>query len=902
MYVRLTTRPRRPTAIASVTSVMLAIALLMPQALANHGNQRLEVTPEVSSGQQGSQRALTATLYQGDTNTTGGANNSTGPIVVDFVIESGPNQGETYACTIVVGNSNCSISYQGDEGVGTDAVRATVRGDNADQAEGRYAGPTDCPVPPDPNQPNSTSPRQESDCAAGTAQPGNNAENQADPTDVVEVNWTQNVSGNVCIDAEPNSDTNPSGSSHEIQVRATDGQKVSDTSGQFDCSGIARAGILLDLELTDDDPNAFFETVNGQTTSPSGGGPNRVTCTTGSDGVCRATIRTVAPNAEGTNEVTAAVRGTGSGDAFPADNQEAVEKTWRRPGQLTEIDATPEADTNEIGTQHLVSARAIDEFGNTVAGVIVSFQVTAGPHSNNDLDNDPNTPVGYFGRCTTGNDGTCSQGYTGTETGEDTITVFEDDDSDFRYDMSVGGVGGDQPADQVSKNWVAAGQGTQRVRLDMETDANNNSVDENGDCDGDRQPPINEQGWNDRSAPNQVARNSAHKICAERFGANDTAQVGPVTFRITSGPGHFTDSTGRSDLGREVTVSDDAQGYNVTYLSSTQTGDTVVEAVASGARDTGTAPWTAAPGTARIIDLEPEDDTNPSGTEHEVTATVTDKFGNPVRGVQVTFTEEGAGRFVEGGSSATRTTGPEGRASARTTSADNETGDQQITASIDPNNTECDRAAGTPDNEDPAGVCGDTVANRWETDDPEPPPPPEPEQCEKPGVICGDDEDNVIDGTEGDDVIYTFGGNDTVDGHGGNDVIYLGPGNDVAFGGDGDDVIRGGKGRDTLRGQSGDDVLNGQRGHDTIIGADGNDIMRGSKGFDAIRGNRGTDDIRGGQRNDTLWGGRGHDRIGGGNGNDRLFGNRGFDTLNGSRGIDSCRGGPGPDRTRNCEG
>ena len=882
--------------------MVLSMALLTPTAFANHGNQRLEVTPEVRSAQQGSQQTLTGTLYQGDTNVTGGANNSTGPIVVDFVIESGPNQGETYACTIIVGNSNCSIGYQGDEGVSTDTIRATVRNDTVDQAEGRYAGPTDCPAPPDPNQPNATSPGQEPDCPAGTPQPGDNPENQADPTDVVEIRWTQTVSGNLCIDAEPNADTNPSGSSHEIQVRATDGQKLRDTSGQFDCSGSARAGLLLDLELTGDDPNAFFETVDGQTTNPSGGGPNRVTCTTGTNGICTATIRTVAPNAEGTNEVTAEIRGNVSGDAFTADNQESVEKTWRRAGQLAEIDATPEIDTNEVGTQHLVTARATDEFGNGVPGVVVSFQVTAGPHSNDELDNDPNTPNGFFGRCTTGAEGSCSQGYVGSETGDDTITAFEDDDSDFDYDTSVGGIGGDQPADEVSKSWVAAGQGTQRVRLDMETDPSNNNVDENGACDGDRQPPINEQGWNDRAAPNQVARDSAHKICAERFGANDAPHVGPVTFRITSGPGHFTHATGRSDLGREVTVSDDPQGYNVTYLSSTQTGDTVVEAVAGGARDTGTSPWSAAPSTARTIDLEPEDDTNPPGSEHEVTATVTDKFGNPVPGVQVTFTEDGAGRFVEGGSSTTRTTGPEGRASARTTSAENETGDQQITASIDPNTTECDRAAGTPDDEDPAGVCADTVSNRWETDDTEPPPPPEPEQCEKPGVICGDDGDNVIDGTDGDDVIYTFGGNDTVNGGGGNDVIFLGPGNDVAFGGDGDDVIRGGKGRDVIRGESGDDVLAGQRGPDTVVGGDGNDVLRGSKGFDAIRGNRGHDDIRGGQRNDTLRGGKGSDRVGGSKGNDRLFGDRGFDTLNGGPGLDSCRGGPGRDRSRNCEG
>ncbi|MGH2806800.1 MAG: hypothetical protein ACRDKT_05965, partial [Actinomycetota bacterium] len=858
--MRRTKRLRRAT-IASAGTVALALSLFMPQAIANHGNQRLEVTREVASAQQGTQHTLTATLYQGNTDVTGGANNSTGPIVVDFAIESGPNQGEAHACTIIVGSSNCSVSYQGDEGVGTDTIRASVRGDAVDRAEGRYAGSTDCPAPPDPNQPGSTSPGPETDCATGTSQAGDTPESQADSTDVVEMRWTQSVTGAVCIDAEPNEETNPSGSSHEIRVVATDGQKLADTNREFDCDGTARAGLLLDLELTDDDPNAYFETVNGASTNPSGGGPNRVTCTTTSQGLCEATITTVATNADGSNAVTIAVQGDVGGDAVPTDNEETVEKTWERAGELAALDATPETDTNEIGVQHHVDARALDQFGNPVAGVTVSFQVTSGPHSDDDLDGDANTPTGYFGRCTTGGDGTCSQTYTGSETGTDAITVFEDDDSDFRFDAPVAGMGGDQPSDAVEKTWVAAGQGTQRMRLDVETDPDNDNVDENGDCNADRDPPISEATWGDRANPNQVARNSAHKICAERFGANDAPHVGPVTFRITSGPGHFTDASGRLDFGREIRVDEGTDGYNVAFLSSTETGDTVVEATANAARDTGTVPWTAAASTARTVDLEPETATNASGTEHEVTATVRDKFGNPVQGVQVTFTEDGAGRFVEGGSSSTRTTGPQGRATTRTTSASNETGEQSITATLSATATDCEEAEGRPEPGDPAGVCADTVTNRWREDDDEEPPRPAP--CEREGVICGDPDDNVINGTDGNDVIYAFGGDDTVRGRGGNDVIHLGNGNDVGLGEDGDDLIRGNRGMDVLRGGFGHDLLLGNLWHDTLIGGDGRDVLRGGRGRDVARGNGGHDDMRGGSHNDTLKGGNGNDRING---------------------------------------
>jgi Ca2+-binding RTX toxin-like protein len=472
--------------------------------------------------------------------------------------------------------------------------------------------------------------------------------------------------------------------------------------------------------------------------------------------------------------------------------------------------------------------------------------------------------------------------------------VFQDDDSDFRYDAPIAGSGGDQPSDQVSKTWVAAGQGTRTVRLDMETDPDSDNVDENGDCDGDRSAPIDESGWNERARPNQVARNSSHKVCAERFSSNGTPQSGPVTFRSVSGPGHFTDPSGESDFGSEFVAGEDTQGYNVGYLSSIETGETVVEASAQGTSDTGTKPWTAGSGTARNITLEPETASTAPGEEHEVTATVVDKFGNPTEGVTVTFSESGAGRFVEGGSRTPRQTDDDGRATARTTTGPNEEGEQTITASLDMAQTECDEQADRPEAGDPAGNCSDTVTKSWQRGD------PQPDQCDQPRVICGDDGDNTIVGTEGDDIILAFGGDDTVDALGGDDVIRLGSGNDVGIGGEGDDIIRGSSGDDTLRGGGGRDFLRGGIGKDTINGNDKNDVLRGGSGADVIRGNKGFDNIRGGRGRDTLRGGRGRDTVRGDRGHDSLFGNRGHDTLHGGPGRDTCRGGRGRDRRRSC--
>lgn len=887
----------RQTWLCAVVAMALSVVGMAPAA-ANHGNQRLEVTPETSSRPSGSTQTLTGTLYQGNTNTAGSANQSTGPVVVDFTIESGPNSGEVYSCTIVTGTSRCSVTYAGDEGPGRDMVRAAIRG-HSDASEGRYAGPSDCPTPPDPNEPGQTSPDNEDGCFEGSPQPGDTPEDQGDGVDVVAVRWTQSLTGDFCLDAEPNGATNPSGTSHQIQVQTTSGMRVGDTGGQFDCSGNPRAGVLVDLEITDDDPNAFFESVDGQPTGGSGGGPDSVTCTTNANGICRATIRTVSATAEGTNGVTVRLQGDAPDDTVPTDNQETVTKTWQRSGQIAAIDASPNVDTNDVGSSHRVAASAVDRFGNPVSSIPISFQVTAGPHSNDDLDSNANTPAGYFGQCVTDDSGRCSQTYTGTDRGDDTIVVFEDDDNDFQYDAPIAGSGGDQPSDQVSKTWVAAGQGTARVRIDMETDPNNNNADENGACDGDRQPPIDESGWDETANPSQVGRRSAHRVCAERFGANDTPEAGPVTFAIVSGPGHFTDSTGTTDLGRQVTVEEDATGYNVTYLSSTTTGRTEVRAGAADANDTGTAPWTAAPSTARNVELSPDDATREPGTEHEVTASVTDKFGNPVAGVGVTFTEDGPGRFVEGGSQTTRTTDAQGRATARTTAASNESGEETITARLDARDTECDEPENRPEQGDPAGNCSDSVTVTWEEE--QGGGGEQPEVCSRERVICGTEGDDTLVGTDGDDIIIAFGGNDTVDGRGGDDVIRLDDGNDVAIGGPGDDIIRGGPGDDTLRGNAGTDALRGGRGHDTLKGGLDNDTLYGGNGRDVLRGSKGFDTLNGQGGRDLLHGGRGHDNLSGNKGNDALYGNRGRDTLNGGDGRDSCRGGPGRDRVRNCE-
>jgi Ca2+-binding RTX toxin-like protein len=213
--------------------------------------------------------------------------------------------------------------------------------------------------------------------------------------------------------------------------------------------------------------------------------------------------------------------------------------------------------------------------------------------------------------------------------------------------------------------------------------------------------------------------------------------------------------------------------------------------------------WSGAAAEPRNIDARPEKATNAPGTVHRVTAVVTDREGDPVSGVTVTFTESGPGTFVGGGSTATATTDDRGRASAEVTTQTTQTGTQTITASLPTSGgvDECERAAGDPAGA-PAGNCSDQVTKTW--------------------AVCpgfeGDLRNQVV-GTSGDDELVGTAGKDVICGLGGDDVIRARGGRDLVLGGAGDDLMTGSTSKDKLRG-----------GSDTAIGGRGIDVCRNARG------------------------------------------------------------------------
>jgi hypothetical protein len=119
-------------------------------------------------------------------------------------------------------------------------------------------------------------------------------------------------------------------------------------------------------------------------------------------------------------------------------------------------------------------------------------------------------------------------------------------------------------------------------------------------------------------------------------------------------------------------------------------------------------------GPPRIVDCEPEEASNRAGTTHTVTCTVTDRAGQPVPDVLVSFEETGPGRFATGSQTESDTTDANGEATADVTTTAEEEGDQTVTGSL-PTTVgvdECERAANDPVGA-PAGVCTDDVTKSW---------------------------------------------------------------------------------------------------------------------------------------------------------------------------------------------
>lgn len=598
-----------------------------------------------------------------------------------------PEVNEQFACTIQF----TSVVQ------GTDVIRSWVDDDrnnttvDADLTEGRYAGATD-------------------DGTVTTPAPGDRTE--VDDTDVVSKTWTQGLA-TACVDAEPEFAEAASGTDHTITARATNGTAFTggDVDGTFNCNGTPLANASVTVTIEDQPPDAFIKSVNGVATGgPQAGGPDTFTATTDASGqvvVVIACVSGTAANCSGDNSVEFVVVGAAAGPndcSFSAAN--ACDDSWVDwipAGTFNDIDATPQSDTNEVGQSHTITCSTTDNFGDPLAGQNCDFDITGGPNDTVNVDGNPLTPVGYIGQCTTAANGTCSVSYTSAATGTDTINVFADQNNNDTDDG--------EDSDVVSKTWVAAGAGTNDVDIDMTNDGSDEAT-----CDG-------LANGTDDAGDNATASNpvgTPHEVCAERYGTANTPQAGPITFAIVSGPGEFFDDLNNDgdwdvatepSLGSTTEAQDGSCGgvggaFNCASLYSETTGNTVVSATANGATAQATKTWTTAATNARNIELTVPATAQP-GDVAQAEALVTDVFGNPVPGVEVTFTESGPAVIT---STNPAITGANGVAEVLYTSGTE--GTSTVSASIAAGTTDCDLLANNPVGAT-AGNCTDSGVTEW---------------------------------------------------------------------------------------------------------------------------------------------------------------------------------------------
>lgn len=134
-----------------------------------------------------------------------------------------------------------------------------------------------------------------------------------------------------CVDADPETDTNPFGTEHIMTAFVTDGAKISNAGGDACNGGPAIDQVIWDIE--DDTPDAYFSSAEGQPITKviqqSNATPNEIT-TTAEDGTTFVGIRQNAPE-PGDNRVEARIVDSSQDPADVEDTSDPDPNGQNRP-------------------------------------------------------------------------------------------------------------------------------------------------------------------------------------------------------------------------------------------------------------------------------------------------------------------------------------------------------------------------------------------------------------------------------------------------------------------------------------------------------------------------------------------------------------------------------------------
>lgn len=659
-----------------------------------------------------------------------------------------------------------------------------------------------------------------------------------DLADAVESTWTPGVDSPSSVDAEPETDVNEVGLSHTIT-----GTVFDQTGGAFSGSTTVRFE-FFNGSPSDTDGNTPF--TPDMTCNTSGGTSCTIqytqSTTAGIDRICTFTTRTPAMTGDQTNG-TCDIDGAGATapedindpddqpGSFDApeprnDSVDVVRKFWR--GKPATVVVDPASDTGSVGTCNEFTATVTDAANVAVPGVILDIEQTHTATA-------PNQP--QVGFCTP-DDGTRPNPSSVNESRGDLRAPDETPDQP--------GTAGGETVELTDQN----GKVTFGIRVAPANNSDgsgNVSVNvfyeenDNDDPEGTGEPSatatktwVKGEGRNIDCEPEQDTNQTGTNhvvVCkvTDRFG--EALQGEGVTFtedgqgQFTSNQQQTTDAAGEARAtvtsaqpGTQSvtgTLTDDVQGNEPSEVDDCDrgAGDPAGAPAGSCADSVGNT-WTR--GNANNLNLSPARATNRPGTQHRLTATVTDDNGSPVSGATVTWSASGVGRFV----TTETTTDANGQAQATITSS--EKGTTRVSAT----------AGGCQQ----GGDCTDSAIKNWG-----------PRRCD----IFGTSGRDVLRGTSRAETICGFGGNDTIVGRGRGDIIEGGAGHDLLKGGNGGDTIKGGGGNDDLLGNRGKDSLRGGRGRDDLNAGIGNDNLKGGGGNDDMNGGRGTDRCAGGRGRDS---------------------------------------------------
>jgi hypothetical protein len=163
-----------------------------------------------------------------------------------------------------------------------------------------------------------------------------------------------------------------------------------------------------------------------------------------------------------------------------------VEKTWeeRTSGEgKGAVDAEPEADVNNVGDSHQITATVYDQFGQPFNGnTTVFFEWFSGSAADQANEGgDGNSPQSPDDQCTTNNSSACSITYTSNQAGRDLICVWTNDTptmSGTNQNGTCNGEGLDDPDDVAGPDFSTRGDDVDVVSKTW----NNNPPADRLDC------------------------------------------------------------------------------------------------------------------------------------------------------------------------------------------------------------------------------------------------------------------------------------------------------------------------------------------------------------------------------------------------------------------------------------